>query len=290
MWNLIPALDSALLSAAQETPNLGGSTGPDLSRYFMVCAVLIVVTAGLAWGMRKLITGNLQQRAAKRSLQIVDVLGLGGKRKLAIVRCYDRTFVLGLGEREVTPVAELDPCIGADITTPEPAKSDAAAFAKALEKVRQAMPTPAVRTSALQPNPAKNPERVSPDPVSPVPINPAPIRSEQIAQPTSTPRKVVKKRRKVKVKRAKQRNVTQAEESRTREARAEDARFVASAALRIAEDKQRAKRAAGEVLVPAQPNQRAATQSQVAPVATARAETATPEPQSPSLRLEGIIG
>ena len=39
---------------------------------------------------------------------MVDILPLGGKRQLAVVRCYDRTFALGLGEKDVSLVAELD--------------------------------------------------------------------------------------------------------------------------------------------------------------------------------------
>jgi flagellar biogenesis protein FliO len=128
---------------------LGGTTGPDLSRYFAVCAILIVATAGVAWGLRRLVSSNLKTRSGKRSLQIVDVLNLGGKRKLAVVRCYDRTFALGLGEREVTPIAELDSAIGAiPIPTPRDAR-DPGGFAHTLEQIRASLPQAPVRTRAL---------------------------------------------------------------------------------------------------------------------------------------------
>jgi flagellar biogenesis protein FliO len=83
--------------------------GPDLTRYFLVCAAMVAAIGVLAFGFKKLVAGSLRAKASKRSLQMVDVLPLGGKQKLVVVRCYDRTFALGLGEREVNLIAELDP-------------------------------------------------------------------------------------------------------------------------------------------------------------------------------------
>ena len=74
----------------------------------------------LACGFRRLAAGSLRTRASQRSLQVLDVLPLGGKRKLSVVRLYDRTFALGVGEREVTLVAELDP-----VTVEKPAVAGA---------------------------------------------------------------------------------------------------------------------------------------------------------------------
>ena len=88
---------------------LGAGTGPDLTRYLTAVAALLVAVAALAWGFRRLIAGSVRARAAQRSLQVIDVLPLGGKRQLSVVRCYDRTFALGLGERDVSLIAELDP-------------------------------------------------------------------------------------------------------------------------------------------------------------------------------------
>lgn len=134
------ALPVSLLPALEETTSrLGGTDGPDLTRYFVVCGTLLLVTAAVAWGFRRLMSGNLRSRATKRSLQVMDVLPLGGKKRLAVVRCYDRTFVLGLGDREVSPVAELDPVI-APKNAAAPSTTDRAAFAQALEQVRGALP------------------------------------------------------------------------------------------------------------------------------------------------------
>lgn len=93
--------------AAPDTPPPVGA-GPDLTGYLLVCGGLIGAIALLAFGFRRLFGGALRQRAAKRSLTVIDMLPLGGRRRLAVVRCYDRTFALGLGDKEISLVAELD--------------------------------------------------------------------------------------------------------------------------------------------------------------------------------------
>jgi len=84
------------------------ASGPDLTRYLAVCAAAIVALLSLAWVFKRYLAGHLKARAAKRSLQVLDVLPLSGKQKLVVVRCYDRSFLLGLGEKEVRSIAELD--------------------------------------------------------------------------------------------------------------------------------------------------------------------------------------
>ena len=85
-----------------------GATGPDLTRYFLVCAGLLGLVGALAFLARRYLSRHLRRRATKRSLSVVDVLPLGGKQKVCVVRCYDRTFLLGVGDREVHSIAELD--------------------------------------------------------------------------------------------------------------------------------------------------------------------------------------
>ena len=89
-------------------PSLGGKAGPDLTWLMTTSAVLILTIGAVAYGFRKLVVGGMKGRAAQRDLRVLDVLPLGGKRQLAVVRCYDRTFALGLGEKSVEMVAELD--------------------------------------------------------------------------------------------------------------------------------------------------------------------------------------
>ena len=115
----------------------GANTGPDLTRYFVVCGVLLGAITLLAWGFKKLIAGNLSARAAKRNLQILDVLPMGSKQKIAVVRCYDRVFLIGLGDKEISPISELDGAVAE-----EDAKAPAGreSFERALDLVARAMP------------------------------------------------------------------------------------------------------------------------------------------------------
>ena len=83
-------------------------SGPDLTRYFLVCTGLLLLILGVAWAFRRFLAGTLRSRASKRSLQVLDALPLGGKQRLLVVRCYDRSFLLGVGEKEVRSIAELD--------------------------------------------------------------------------------------------------------------------------------------------------------------------------------------
>ena len=113
------------------------SNGPDLTRYLTVCGILLFSILALAWGFKKLVGGAVRARAASRSLQIVDLLPLGGKQRLAVVRCYDRTFALGLGEKEVSLVAEIDPVHAAAKKPAEPGPADKHAFLQALSRARE---------------------------------------------------------------------------------------------------------------------------------------------------------
>jgi flagellar biosynthetic protein FliO len=113
-----------------------GNAGPDLTRYLLVCALLIGLVAGLGWLFKRFLGGALKSRAAQRSLQIVDLLPLGGKQRLAVVRCYDRTFALGLGDKEVSLIAELDAVI-TPAREPAPTKADAAGFKSMLDEMRR---------------------------------------------------------------------------------------------------------------------------------------------------------
>ena len=131
--SILALLTSPIALESASTAGLGGTQGPDLTRYFTVCALLLLGILALAWGFRRLVGRSLTQRAAQRSLQIMDVLPMGGKRKLAVVRCYDRTFLLGMGERELSLVAELDPVIEPE-STPAGLKADRGAFADLLER------------------------------------------------------------------------------------------------------------------------------------------------------------
>jgi flagellar biogenesis protein FliO len=80
----------------------------DPVKYLVACmGVLGLLAAGL-FALRKLVVGAQRTRAAGRSLAVLDQLHLGGSKRLTVVRCYDRQFVLGVGDKEIAVVAELD--------------------------------------------------------------------------------------------------------------------------------------------------------------------------------------
>jgi len=108
------ALQNALLGLVELGSEPTGETastmpGIDMTRYALVCFGLVAVILVLAWAFKRFLAGNMTLRAAQRAMKVVDVLPLGGKRQLAVVRCYDRSFLIGMGEREVSLVTELDP-------------------------------------------------------------------------------------------------------------------------------------------------------------------------------------
>jgi flagellar biogenesis protein FliO len=110
----------------------------------------------LGWLFKRLVAGKLRSNAGARSLQVMDVLPLGSKQRLAVVRCYDRTFALGLGEKEIALIAELDAVI-APAGEAAPARADSHAFKDLLErlqrgaKVREPKPrTPAAAPAAAE--------------------------------------------------------------------------------------------------------------------------------------------
>jgi flagellar biogenesis protein FliO len=130
----------ALLPISEpEAGGYGGLQGTDLMPLLRISVILIIAIGGLAWGFKKFIAGNIKARAGKRSLQVLDMLPLGGKQKLAVVRCYDRTFALGLGEKEITAIAELDPVIGSEEQPSDGALADEATFQRALAHVQAAL-------------------------------------------------------------------------------------------------------------------------------------------------------
>jgi|GEM_PF-1519573 len=98
----------ALLASSLAQGGAPAPGGVDVTRYLLACLIVIGLLCVGAWFLARLGKGGMGARGRKRSLAVVDVLALGRKQKLCVVRAYDRTFVLGLGEREVSVVAELD--------------------------------------------------------------------------------------------------------------------------------------------------------------------------------------
>lgn len=126
----------AWLEIPARTTQLGAAQGPDLTRYFTVLGILLVAILALAFGFKKLFAGALRAKAAKRHLAIVDLLPLGGKQRIAVVRCYDRTFALGLGDKEVALIAELDPVHAEGRGADTPGAAERVEFASLLQRIQ----------------------------------------------------------------------------------------------------------------------------------------------------------
>jgi flagellar biogenesis protein FliO len=130
-------------SAIVLVPEAGLGSGPDLTRYFLVCGASILAMLALAFVFRRTVARHLRVRASKRSLQVLDVLPLSGKQKLVVVRCYDRSFLLGVGDKELRSIAELE-LEPAPIPAAEPIQPPKTlpAFAALLKKELLSRPAP----------------------------------------------------------------------------------------------------------------------------------------------------
>lgn len=138
--------------------------GPDMTQYLVVCVGLIAVVLGLAYGFRRIFSRAISARAARRSLQVVDVLPLGGKQRLAVVRCYDRTFVVGLGDKEVSLVAELDvQALPEPTAEPLPLPADQSAFQRLLQRAVPRAPRPQPAAAAAMASHTTAPARLAPE-------------------------------------------------------------------------------------------------------------------------------
>ena len=144
-------------AAALAAP-LRPTEGPDMGWLVATVAIFVVTIAGLAFVFRRVVGGSLRARASKRDMHVLDVLPLGNKRQLAVVRCYDRTFALGLGEGGVDLVAELD-SEAIDHDRAQNAGEQDAPFLDRLEQarstllgVRELAPQPAAGSAPLPAN------------------------------------------------------------------------------------------------------------------------------------------
>jgi len=103
---LLPVLRPVLEAPAR----LGTPGGPDMTRYLLICSGLIVAIGLLGWALRRFLGSALRPGSSRRrNLQVLEMLPMGGKRSLALVRCQERDFLIGLGEQGIRLVAELDP-------------------------------------------------------------------------------------------------------------------------------------------------------------------------------------
>ncbi len=156
---------------AVPTPVLAlAAEGLDMSRYLFACLVVLGLLCLGAFALARLKNSALVQRAKKRSLRVVDVLPLGRKQRLCVVRAYDRTFVLGVGEREVSLVAEIDQ--GDDLATEALVQAESEALATKAPKSFAAL-VQSFAGAALQRRPA---------PAAPLAQAAAPVAAAPVAE------------------------------------------------------------------------------------------------------------
>ncbi len=105
----IAATTTLTLERAALSSSVGPlSSGPDLAWMATAIVISLSVLVGVGFLARRVLGAAWRSRAERRSLGVIDVLPLGGRRQLLVVRCYDRTLALGVGDREVSLLAELD--------------------------------------------------------------------------------------------------------------------------------------------------------------------------------------
>lgn len=177
--NFLPILTTVL----EAEPNRYGGTGsPDLTQYGILIASLLAAVAFLAWAFKRFIGGNMIRKADERALQVCDVLPLGGKQKMAVIRCYDRSFFLGISDHQIDLIAELDAnAIGANDKPMPLAAKHKDAFLRALQKVQAVAPAPEPQRT-VQPAPAPPEKTVRRKPVQPAAQPAARTRTAQPAK------------------------------------------------------------------------------------------------------------
>ncbi|MFT5284422.1 MAG: flagellar biogenesis protein FliO [Planctomycetota bacterium] len=187
----IPTLCFLTLSALGEnTVSTAVDPGPDLNQYLLISAGMVILVGGIGWFFQRTMSGSIRARANKRSLRVLDVLPMGGKKKLAVVRVYDRTFVLGLGDKEISIVSELDPSVPVEELTPTaPQPKSKAVRGKTLTRAFEA-----IRARVAEGIPRPQPAAEASAPTKPTvhgAIQAAVAAKTQTPQKTVTPRKSV---------------------------------------------------------------------------------------------------
>jgi flagellar biosynthetic protein FliO len=138
------------LDSAPVTEPTSTMPGIDMTRYALVCFGLVAVILVLAWAFKRFLAGNMTLRASQRSMKVVDVLPLGGKRQLAVVRCYDRSFLIGMGEREVSLVAELDAAEDLEGKLAQASEGESRSFKSLFQRAVHAEPAAATQPSTQE--------------------------------------------------------------------------------------------------------------------------------------------
>ncbi len=87
---------------------LAPATEPDMTRYLVVSGALLGALFLASFLVRRLVGSSRLSLGSRKGIQILEAASLGGSKKAVVVRCYDRTFLVGVGDKEVCSIAELD--------------------------------------------------------------------------------------------------------------------------------------------------------------------------------------
>jgi flagellar biogenesis protein FliO len=98
---MMPHLPSLHLALAQS----------QLMRYWVVVGALLGALLLASFLIKRLGLRHKLLRSVRRSFEVLDVLPVGRSQRLCVVRCYDRTFLIGVGDKELCSVAELDQAV-----------------------------------------------------------------------------------------------------------------------------------------------------------------------------------
>ncbi len=95
----------ALQSPTAATPT--GAPAPDLFRYALSMTAVIGLLICALYGIRSWTRKAGRSGRAGRTLEILEALPLGGSKRVCVLRCGERRFLVGLGDKELCALGEL---------------------------------------------------------------------------------------------------------------------------------------------------------------------------------------
>lgn len=103
-------------------------------RMLIGLAVVLLVMAAIAWGMKKTMRGKLGQQ---NTIRIVDGVSVGTRERVMVLEVADRWLVVGVAAGQVSPIANL-PAGSALAANEQSVDADThAKFAQVLETAQQ---------------------------------------------------------------------------------------------------------------------------------------------------------
>lgn len=88
----------------------------DIVQYLLSFALVIGLLLALLYALKKLQRANPFVKGQHQRLHIVETLSVGPRQKIAIIRCDDQEFVVGLSPQGIQSIGSVN-------TPPEPSSS-----------------------------------------------------------------------------------------------------------------------------------------------------------------------